>query len=39
VVARIPAVTVHTPALAHGDAVSPLAPLDGGRLPERWWFA
>jgi len=38
VVAHIPAVTLHGPALAHGS-VSALAPLDGARLPERWWFA
>ncbi|MBP1805186.1 ABC transporter substrate-binding protein [Rubellimicrobium aerolatum] len=38
VVAHIPAVTLHSPALAH-DAVSPLAPLDGGRIAKRWWFA
>ncbi|TNC74272.1 ABC transporter substrate-binding protein [Rubellimicrobium roseum] len=38
VAAHVPAVTVHARALAH-DAVSPLAPLDGGRLAERWWFA
>ena len=38
VVAHIPAVTLHAPALAHGP-VSGTAPLDGARLPERWWFA
>ncbi|EYD75358.1 ABC transporter, substrate-binding protein [Rubellimicrobium mesophilum DSM 19309] len=38
VVAHIPAVTLHSPALAHGP-VSGAAPLDGARLPERWWFA
>ncbi|HVG47678.1 MAG TPA: hypothetical protein VM899_06030, partial [Rubellimicrobium sp.] len=38
VVAHIPAVTLHNPALAHGP-VSGTAPLDGARLPERWWFA
>jgi hypothetical protein len=38
VVAQIPAVTLHAPGLAH-DMVSPLAPLDGGRLAERWWLA
>jgi hypothetical protein len=37
--AHIPALTVHRPGLAHDAAVSPLAPLDGGRLPKRWWFA
>ncbi|WP_210528442.1 ABC transporter substrate-binding protein [Rubellimicrobium arenae] len=39
VAAHIPAVTLHAPGLAHHAAVSPLAPLDGGRLAERWWFA
>ena len=38
VVAHIPAVTLHAPTLAHGP-VSGSAPLDGARLPERWWFA
>ena len=38
VLAHIPAVTLHRPTLAHGP-VSALAPLDGARLPERWWFA
>ncbi|TNC48131.1 hypothetical protein FHG66_14735 [Rubellimicrobium rubrum] len=36
VVAHVPAVTLYDPSLVH-DAVSPLAPLDGGRLAERWW--
>lgn len=39
VVAHVPAVTLHARHLAHDAAVSPLAPLDGGRLAERWWFA
>lgn len=39
VAAHVPAVTLHAPTLAHDAAVSPLGPLDGGRLPERWWFA
>jgi hypothetical protein len=39
VAAHIPALTLHAPSLDHDGAVSPLAPLDGGRLPERWWFA
>jgi peptide/nickel transport system substrate-binding protein len=39
VAAHIPAVTVHARHLAHEAAVSPLAPLDGARLAERWWFA
>lgn len=38
VAAHVPAVTVHARHLAH-DAVSPLAPLDGARIAERWWFA
>jgi peptide/nickel transport system substrate-binding protein len=37
--AHIPALTVHRTGLAHEAAVSPLAPLDGARLPKRWWFA
>jgi hypothetical protein len=32
-------VTVHGPNLRHDGAVSPLGSFDGGRLPERWWFA
>ena len=39
VAAHIPAVTLHGPRLLHDAAVSPLSPLDGGRLPKRWWFA
>jgi len=39
VAAHVPALTVCTPRLVHGGAVSPHGSLDGGRLPERWWFA
>ncbi len=39
VAAHIPTVIVHGPNLRHGGAVSPLGSFDGGRLPERWWFA
>jgi peptide/nickel transport system substrate-binding protein len=39
VAAHIPAVTIHSPALAHGGAVSALTQLDGNRIAERWWFA
>lgn len=39
VAAHAPYVTLHAPTLAHGEAVSPFGPFDGGRLPERWWFA
>ncbi len=39
VVAHVPSEMVHVPALAHGDAVSSYGCFDGGRLPERWWFA
>lgn len=38
VAAHIPAVTLHAPTLAHGK-ISPLEPLDGGRIAERWWAA
>ncbi len=39
VAAHVPAVTVHARHLAHEAAVSPLAPLDGARIAERWWLA
>ncbi len=39
VAAHVPVVVAHAPTLVHGDAVSPHGAFDGGRLPERWWFA
>lgn len=39
VAAHIPALTLHARSLAHGPAVSGHSAFDGGRLPERWWFA
>lgn len=35
---NLPLRVAHDPALGHGP-VSGVAPLDGGRLAERWWFA
>jgi peptide/nickel transport system substrate-binding protein len=29
----------HVPGLAHAPAIGNLAPLDSGRIAERWWFA